>query len=48
MKDILKIVKYFEDSGIILKGVRGTIKYVLSNKKEDFLVHCLVHSVQAC
>ena len=43
MKDIIKIVKSFEDSGLFLKGVSETIKMKLKNKKEDFLICCLVH-----
>ena len=36
MKDIMKIVKSLEDSGLLLKGVSETMKQ--NNKKEDFLV----------
>ena len=46
MKDILKIVKSLEDSGILLKGVSETIKDEAKEKKEDFLVCYWVHSVQ--
>ena len=37
MKDILKIVKSLEGSGLLLKGVRETIKNEAKDKKEDFL-----------
>ena len=37
MKDILKIVKSLEDSGILLKGVSETIKDEAIEKKEAFL-----------
>ena len=40
MKDILKIVKSFEDSGLLLEGIRETIKNEVREKKEDFLVCC--------
>ena len=36
MKDIIKIVKSLEDSGFLLKGVRGTIQIEANNKNEDF------------
>ena len=38
MKDIIKIVKSLEDSGFLLKGVRGTIQIEANNKNEDFWV----------
>ena len=38
MKDIVKIVKSLEDSGLLLKGVSETVKDEAENKKEDFLV----------
>ena len=37
MKDIMKIVKYLEDSGLLLKGVSETIQIEVKEKKEDFL-----------
>ena len=37
MKDILKIVKSLEDSGILLEGVRGTIKNKVKEQKRGFL-----------
>ena len=36
MKDITKIVKPLEDSGLLIKGVSETIKMKQKNKKEDF------------
>ena len=39
MKDILKIVKSLENSGVLLKGVSETIqREAIKNKEEDFLV----------
>ena len=38
MKDLTEIVKSFEDSGLLLKGVRKQFKMKLKNEKEDFLV----------
>ena len=38
MNDIVKKVKSFEDSGLLLKGIRKQIKMKLENKKENFLV----------
>ena len=38
MKDIMKIFKSLEDSGLLLKGVSETIQNKAKNKKEDFLV----------
>ena len=40
MEDIIKIVKYLEDSGLLLKGVCETIQNEVKSKKEDFLVYC--------
>ena len=37
MKDILKIVKSLEDSGLLLEGVRETIKSEAKEQKEEFL-----------
>ena len=36
MKDIMKIIKALENSGILLKGVNKTIKMKLKNKELDF------------
>ena len=38
MKSIIKIVKYLEDSGLLLKRVSKKLKMKLKDKKEDFLV----------
>ena len=38
MEDIIKIVKYLEDSGLLLKRLAKQFKMKLENKKEDFLV----------
>ena len=38
MKDIIKIVKSLEDSGLLLKGVNETIQNEAKEQKEDFLV----------
>ena len=38
MDDILKILKSFEDSGVLLKDVSKTIQMKLKNKEEYFLV----------
>ena len=38
MNDIMKIVKPFEESGLLVKGVSATIKNEAKEKKEDFLV----------
>ena len=46
MKDIIKIVKYLEDSGLLFKGVSETIQNEAKEQKEDFLVCYLVHWVQ--
>ena len=37
MKDILKIVKSLEDSGVLLKGVSKTIKNEAKEQKERLL-----------
>ena len=37
MRDILGVVKYLEDSGILLKGVSETIKDEVKEQKEGFL-----------
>ena len=38
MDDILKIVKYLEESGVLLKVLAKQSKMKLKNKEEDFLV----------
>ena len=40
MNDIIKIIKTLENSGILLDGVRETVKDEIKNEKVDFLV-CL-------
>ena len=37
MDDILKIVKFFEDSGVLLKGVRETIQHEAKEQRGGFL-----------
>ena len=37
MKDIIKIVKYLEDSGLLLKGVSKTVQNEAKEQKERFL-----------
>ena len=37
MKDILKIVKYLENSGLLLEGVSETIKSKAKGQKGEFL-----------
>ena len=39
MKDILRIVKSLQDSGLLLEGDSETIKMKQKNKKEGFLVY---------
>ena len=47
MEDIIKIVKSFEDSGLLLKGVSETIQdEAKEQKKEGFLVRYQVHWVK--
>ena len=38
MNDILKIVKSFENSGLLLEGISETIKNEAKEKKDNFLV----------
>ena len=37
MKDIIKIVKYLEDSGLLLKGVSKTVQNESKKQKGGFL-----------
>ena len=37
MEDIIKIFKFLEDSGLLLKVVSETIQNETKNKKEDFI-----------
>ena len=37
MKDIIKIVKYLEDSGLLLKGVSKTVQNEAKEQKGGFL-----------
>ena len=43
MEDIIKIVKYLDDSGLLLKGVTEAVQNKVKIKKEDFLVCYYVH-----
>ena len=36
--DIIKIIKSFEDSRLLLKGVTETVQNEEKSKKEDFLI----------
>ena len=38
MKDIIKIVKSLEDSGLLLKGVTEAVQNEVKEQNEDFLV----------
>ena len=38
MRDLIKIVKSLENSGLLLKGVTESIQNEVKNKKVDFLV----------
>ena len=40
MKDIIKIIKSLEDSGVLIDGVTETIKHKIKKKKVDFLELC--------
>ena len=40
MKDIMKIVKSLEESGLLIKGVSKTLENETKNKKVDFLTCC--------
>ena len=40
MDDIMKIVKYFEDSGSLLKGVSETIKNEVEEQKRGLFLVC--------
>ena len=46
MKGIIEIVKSLEDSGLLLEAVIEIIQNEAKEKKEDFLVCCLLHCVQ--
>ena len=37
MEDIIKIVKYIEDSGLLLTGVTETVQNDVKEQKEGFL-----------
>ena len=37
MDDILKIVKFLENSGVLLKGVSETIQYEVKERRRGFL-----------
>ena len=39
MEDIMKIVKFIEESGLLLKGVNEKVQNEAKNKKEDFLAY---------
>ena len=37
MNDVMKIIKFIEEPGLLIKGVRKTIKNEAKKQKEDFL-----------
>ena len=37
MKDLIKIVKYLEDSGLLLKGITETVQNEVKEQKRGFL-----------
>ena len=47
MEDIIKIVKNLEDSGLLIKGVSGTIQNEAKEQKEGFL-RLLLGTLGAC
>ena len=38
MNDIMKVIKFLEESGLMIKGVRETIKNEAKEQKGGFLV----------
>ena len=43
MKDVIKIVKSLEDSGLLLKGVSEAIQMKIKNKNDNLLVCYSTH-----
>ena len=43
MKDIIKMVKYLEDSGLLLEGASKTIQNEAKEQKGAFLVFSMVY-----
>ena len=43
MNGITKIVKYFEESCLLIKGLSQTIKHEAKNKNENFSVRYYEH-----
>ena len=43
IKDIIKIVKSLEYSGLLLKEVTETVQNEVKEQKTDFLLCCYVH-----
>ena len=46
LNGILKVIKYLENSGVLLDGITEKVKNEVKEQKEDFLVCYLVHLVQ--
>ena len=40
MNYFIKIIKSFEDLGVLIDGVIGTVKHEIKNKKANFLELC--------
>ena len=38
MDDIMKMIKFIKDAGLLIKGVSETIENEINNKKVNFLV----------
>ena len=43
MKDLIKIIKSFEDSGLLLKGVTETVQNEIKGQKGGFFSMLLVY-----
>ena len=46
LNGILKVIKYLENSGVLLDGITEKVKNEVKEQKEDFLVCYLVHLVE--
>ena len=40
MNYVIKIIKPFEDLGVLIDGVTETVKHEIKNKKANILEHC--------
>ena len=45
MNDIMKIIKFLEESGLLMKGVSETTKYEAKQKTKSTIFKCVIRYI---